>query len=67
MQYVIENVKVNENILDDETYQYLYSVEEVNSKVKAGMPFRDAYKEVATGDRQWTLQAWPGPWLHPYG
>jgi len=47
MQYVIENVKVNESILDDETYQYLYSVEEVNSKVKTGMPFRDAYKEVA--------------------
>lgn len=47
MQYVIENVKVNENILDDETYLYLYSVEEVNSKVKAGMAFRDAYKEVA--------------------
>jgi argininosuccinate lyase len=47
MQYVIENVRVNENILEDETYQYLYSVEEVNRKVKDGTPFRDAYKEVA--------------------
>lgn len=47
MEYVIENVQVNDNILDNETYQYLYSVEEVNSKVKTGMPFRDAYKEVA--------------------
>ncbi len=47
MEYVIQNVEVNDNILDDETYRYLYSVEEVNSKVKTGMPFRDAYKEVA--------------------
>lgn len=47
MEYVMENVQVNDNILDNETYQYLYSVEEVNSKVKTGMPFRDAYKEVA--------------------
>lgn len=47
MEYVMSNVKVKKNILDNETYQYLYSVEEVNSKVKSGMPFRDAYKEVA--------------------
>jgi argininosuccinate lyase len=47
MQYVMEQVKVNDHILDDETYQYLYSVEEVNEKVISGMPFRDAYKEVA--------------------
>jgi len=47
MQYVMQQVEVNRNILNDETYQYLYSVEEVNKKVKTGMPFRDAYKEVA--------------------
>ncbi len=47
MQYVMEHVKVNDKILEDETYQYLYSVEEVNKKVKTGIPFRDAYKEVA--------------------
>jgi argininosuccinate lyase len=47
MEYVMEQVKVNPHILDNETYQYLYSVEEVNKKVKTGMPFRDAYKEVA--------------------
>ena len=47
MEYVMKQVKVNPNILDNETYQYLYSVEEVNKKVKTGMPFRDAYKEVA--------------------
>ena len=37
----------NKKILEDETYLYLFSVEEVNKKVKAGIPFRDAYREVA--------------------
>ena len=47
MKYVMERVKVSRNILEDDTYQYLFSVEEVNRKVKEGIPFRDAYKEVA--------------------
>jgi argininosuccinate lyase len=48
MQYVMQRVGVTNQILDDETYQYIYSVEEVNKKVKAGIPFRDAYREVAS-------------------
>jgi argininosuccinate lyase len=48
MKYVVERMRVNREILEDETYQYLYSVEEVNKKVKEGIPFRDAYKEVAS-------------------
>ncbi|MEN8157662.1 MAG: argininosuccinate lyase [Bacteroidota bacterium] len=47
MQYAMSQVKVNSQILDDETYKYIWSVEEVNKKVKEGIPFRDAYKEVA--------------------
>jgi len=48
MQYVMEQVEVNPHILEDKAYQYLYSVEEVNKKVKQGIPFRDAYREVAS-------------------
>lgn len=47
MQQVIKALKVNEDILNDEIYAYLFSVEEVNKKVQEGIPFRDAYKEVA--------------------
>ena len=47
MEYVMGQVKVNDDILEDETYKYLYSVEKVNEKVKKGIPFRDAYREVA--------------------
>ena len=44
--FALENIKVNENILDDDRYRYLYSVEEVNRLVLSGTPFRDAYREV---------------------
>ena len=48
MQYVVEQIQVNEKILEDDTYLYIYSVEEVNKKVKEGIPFRDAYQQVAS-------------------
>ena len=48
MRHVVEHIQVNEKILDDDTYLYIYSVEEVNKKVKEGIPFRDAYREVAS-------------------
>ena len=43
---MLENIAVNDNILADEKYKYLFSVEEVNKLVLQGMPFRDAYKTV---------------------
>jgi argininosuccinate lyase len=43
---MLSNIQVKENILVDEKYKYLFSVEEVNKLVNAGMPFRDAYKKV---------------------
>lgn len=43
---MLENMSVTENILDDEQYKYLFSVEAVNELVNKGIPFRDAYKQV---------------------
>ena len=43
---MISEIKINENILDDERYSPIFSVEEVNRLVNAGLPFRDAYKKV---------------------
>lgn len=43
---MLSNIEIKENILADEKYKYLFSVEEVNRRVLTGMPFRDAYKEV---------------------
>ena len=39
------NIEVRKDILSDEKYKYLFSVE-VNKLVLQGMPFRDAYKKV---------------------
>lgn len=43
---MMEEIIVNKNILDDEKYLYIFSVEEVNRQVLNGVPFRDAYKQV---------------------
>ena len=42
----VQNLSVNSRILEDEKYDYIFSVEEVNKLVLAGMPFREAYKKV---------------------
>ncbi|MEO5563253.1 MAG: argininosuccinate lyase [Chitinophagaceae bacterium] len=43
---MLSNIDIKKNILADEKYKYLFSVEEVNKLVTAGTPFRDAYKKV---------------------
>lgn len=40
------HIRIQKNILKDEKYKYLFSVEEVNKLVLQGMAFRDAYKKV---------------------
>jgi len=43
---MLSNIKVNESILQDEKYRYLFTVEAVNELVNNGVSFRDAYKKV---------------------
>ena len=43
---MLSNIEVKKDILADEKYKYLFSVEEVNKLVNDGIPFRDAYKKV---------------------
>ena len=43
---MMAEVEVNTKIMDDSRYDYLFSVEEVNRLTLAGVPFRDAYKQV---------------------
>ena len=44
--YIVGRIEVNKKILDDERYDLMFSVEEVNRLAAEGMPFRDAYKKV---------------------
>lgn len=45
---MFENIDIRKNILDDEKYKYLFTVEEMNKLVLQGMPLRDAYKKIGT-------------------
>lgn len=43
---MVPNIGVKKDILKDDKYVYLFSVEEVNRRATKGLPFRDAYKQV---------------------
>jgi len=49
---MLANIQVKKDILKDEKYALLFSVEEVNKLVLQGIPFRDAYKKVAADIEQ---------------
>ncbi len=42
----IEQMWINRDILANDIYKYLFTVEDVNDAVAKGVPFRDAYREV---------------------
>jgi argininosuccinate lyase len=43
---MIENIEVSDNLLSDDRYRYIFSVEAVNALVNKGVPFREAYRQV---------------------
>lgn len=44
--YMLGFIEVNRSILDSGLYDYLFTVEEVNRRTLAGVPFREAYRQV---------------------
>lgn len=44
--FMLANLRVNEHILDDPRYDYLFTVEDVNRLALAGVPFREAYRRI---------------------
>ena len=44
--FMLQNIKIKDNILDDKKYDYLFSVDVVNELALNGTPFREAYKIV---------------------
>ncbi len=55
--YMLDNIRVNGHILDSPLYDHLFTVEEVNRRVLAGTPFRDAYKAVGREVNAGTFKA----------
>jgi argininosuccinate lyase len=46
MIHALPQMRVRTDILQEDRYQYLFTVEAVNDLVKKGVPFRDAYRQV---------------------
>ncbi len=47
VDFAVRNMEVVRGVMDDPKYKLAFSVEEVNHRVAAGVPFRDAYRQVA--------------------
>ena len=45
-QLMLRNVSIRQDILSEDKYKYVFSVEVVNRLVLEGVPFRDAYRQV---------------------
>ena len=43
---MFENIDIKKDILADEKYKYLFTVEEMNKLVLQGVPLRDAYQQI---------------------
>jgi argininosuccinate lyase len=59
VKLMLSEIKVRDNILDDEKYKYIFSVDAVNALVQKGMSFRDAYKKVGNDIDQGKFEAPP--------
>jgi argininosuccinate lyase len=55
LTFSLAEIKVNKDILEDEKYDYLFSVDTLNELVQNGMPFRDAYKKMGQEIQQGTF------------
>jgi argininosuccinate lyase len=56
---MLSQISIKDNILDDEKYKYIFSVDAVNALVQKGMSFRDAYKKVGNDIDQGKFEAPP--------
>ncbi len=45
-EFMIESIKVNDQVLDNKMYDYIFTVEDVNRLTLEGVPFREAYKQI---------------------
>ncbi len=56
LSYAAGKIIPAQNILNDDKYQYIFSVEEVNKLVLEGLPFREAYKQIARSIKDGTYR-----------
>ncbi|TRZ42537.1 argininosuccinate lyase [Robertkochia solimangrovi] len=56
LNFSIQNIRVNKDILSDKKYDYLFSVDTLNDLVMQGLPFRDAYKKMGMEIQEGTFE-----------
>lgn len=47
-EFMLQNIRVKKNILDDKKYDLLFTVDAINTLVQTGVPFRDAYRTIGS-------------------
>ena len=55
-KFMMENIKINPDVIHDDKYKYIFSVETVNDLVLSGVSFRDAYKQVSMNIEKGTFE-----------
>lgn len=55
--FMLQAIRIRQDILKDEKYAYLFSVEAVNAEVLNGVPFREAYKNVGAAIEKGEFEA----------
>jgi len=63
---MLENISVNDGLLEDEKYKYLFTVEAMNALVLKGNSYRDAYREIGNSVDNETFQYSPGALKHTH-
>ena len=53
---MLANMEVKQDILQDDKYRYLFTVEAMNELVNKGMSYRDAYREIGNQVEQGSFQ-----------
>ncbi|MFA6233888.1 MAG: argininosuccinate lyase, partial [Bacteroidota bacterium] len=57
--YTLDFLDVKDGILDDPKYRDIFSVDAIQQRVQEGIPFRDAYREIADSLRDGGFQLPP--------
>ena len=55
-EMILKNIIINKDVINDEKYKFIFSVDAVNKKVMEGESFRDAYKQVSLSISEGTFK-----------
>ena len=56
VEYAVKGMEVKTDVMSDPKYKLAFSVEKVNDLVSEGVPFRDAYRQVAASIADGTFE-----------